>query len=216
MPTDQSEVLLDALKRVSAILREEDIEFLLGGGMAAWARGGPPTEHDIDFVIREADAERALDACAAAGLRTGVPPEGWLVKVWDGDTLIDLIFRPTGLDIDEAFAASDILNVHAVVMPVLSVDDLLITKLLALTEHNLDYAPVLEYARSLREQIDWRSLQRRTAGSPFARAFFTLVEALGVCNWERARTAGAAEAHSAATDAKALTVAPPIAESYGA
>jgi len=58
MPTDQSEVLLDALKRVSAILREEDIEFLLGGGMAAWARGGPPTEHDIDFVIREADAER--------------------------------------------------------------------------------------------------------------------------------------------------------------
>ena len=169
MPTDQSEVLLDALKRVSAILREEDIEFLLGGGMAAWARGGPPTEHDIDFVIREADAERALDACAAAGLRTGVPPEGWLVKVWDGDTLVDLIFRPTGLDIDEAFAASDLLNVHAVVMPVLSVDDLLITKLLALTEHNLDYAPVLEYARSLREQIDWRSLQRRTAGSPFAR-----------------------------------------------
>ena len=50
----------------------------------------------------------------------------------------------------------------------------------------------------------------------FARAFFTLVEALGVCNWDRARTAGAAEAHSAATDAKALTVAPPIAESYGA
>ena len=89
-----------------------------------------------------------MDASAAAGLRTGVPPEGWLVKVWDGDTLVDLIFRPTGLDIDEAFAASDLLNVHAVVMPVLSVDDLLITKLLALTEHNLDYAPVLEYART--------------------------------------------------------------------
>ena len=114
MPTDQSEVLLDALKRVSAILREEDIEFLLGGGMAAWARGGPPTEHDIDFVIREADAEpRVGQGRAAAGLRTGVPPEGWLVKVWDGDTLVDLIFRPTGLDIDEAFAASDLLNVHA-------------------------------------------------------------------------------------------------------
>jgi hypothetical protein len=215
MPTDQSEVLLDTLKRVTAILREEEIPFVLGGGMAAWARGGPPTEHDIDLVIRESDCDRALDACAAAGLRTEVPPEGWLVKVWDGDTLVDLIFRPTGLDIDDAFASSDVLNVHAVVMPVLAVDDLLLTKLFALTEHNLDYAPLLEYARSLREQIDWRSLQRRTAGSPFAAAFFALVEALGVCNWESGRTAGAAEAHSAASDAR-LTIAPSVEESFGA
>ena len=147
MPTDQSEVLLETLKKVTAILRDEDIPFVLGGGMAAWARGGPPTEHDIDFVIREQDCDRALDACAAAGLRTAVPPEGWLVKVWDGDTLVDLIFRPTGLDIEDAFASSEMLNVHAVVMPVLAVDDLLLTKLFALTEHNLDYAPLLEYAR---------------------------------------------------------------------
>jgi hypothetical protein len=216
MPTDQSEALLDSLKKVTAILREAGISFALGGGMAAWARGGPPTEHDIDLVIRESDTERALDECAAAGLRTAVPPEGWLVKVWDGDTLVDLIFRPTGLDIDDAFANAEMLNVHAAAMPVLSVDDLLTTKLLALTEHHLDYAPVLEYARSLREQIDWRALRDRTEGSPFARAFFTLVEALGVCTWESARTAGAAEAHMAASDAATLTVAPAIAESSGA
>ena len=43
-----------------------------------------------------------------------------------------------------------------------------------------------------------------------------MVEALGVCDSKGARTAGAAEAHSAATDAKALTVTPPIVESYGA
>jgi hypothetical protein len=216
MPTDQSETLLDSLKRITAILREAGIPFVLGGGMAAWARGGPPTEHDIDLVIRESDTERALDECAGAGLRTAIPPEGWLVKVWDGDTLVDLIYRPTGLDIDDAFANAEMLNVHAVAMPVLSVDDLLATKLLALTEHHLDYAPVLEYARSLREQIDWRALQERTEGSPFARAFFTLVEALGVCNWEAGRTAGAAEAHSAASEATTLTVAPPLAESTGA
>ena len=35
-------------------------------------------------------------------------------------------------------------------------------------------------ARSLREQIDFESLRRRTEDSPYARAFFTLVEALGI------------------------------------
>jgi len=76
------------------------------------------------------------------------------------------------------------------------------TKLLALTEHNLDYAPVLEYARSLREQINWTALHARTEGSPFARAFFTLVSELGVCRWSDETTAaGAAKAHQAAVSA---------------
>lgn len=39
---------------------------------------------------------------------------------------------------------------------------------------------MLELARSLREQIDWEHVRTRTAGSPFAHAFFTLVEELGV------------------------------------
>jgi hypothetical protein len=32
----------------------------------------------------------------------------------------------------------------------------------------------------LREQIDWDELRRRTEHSPFAKAFFTLVEELGI------------------------------------
>ena len=39
---------------------------------------------------------------------------------------------------------------------------------------------MLELARSLREQIDWDFVRSRTGDSPFARAFFTLVEELGV------------------------------------
>jgi hypothetical protein len=39
---------------------------------------------------------------------------------------------------------------------------------------------VLEIARALREQIDWPAVRERTCESPFARAFFTLVEALGI------------------------------------
>jgi Nucleotidyl transferase of unknown function (DUF2204) len=206
VPTPQGDALLDALRRTVAALRDADIRFVVGGGLAAWARGGPPTEHDIDLVIHEDDATRALEACNAAGMRTEVPPEGWLYKAWDGDVLVDLIFRPTGLCVDDGlFARAEVLNVHAVPMPVLAVDDLLVTKLLALTEHNLDYGPVLEYARSLREQIDWESLEHRTDGSPFARAFFTLVQELGVYDTRAARIAGAAAAQSAADQASNIT-----------
>jgi hypothetical protein len=54
------------------------------------------------------------------------------------------------------------------------------TKLLALDDHALDYEGSLQIARSLREKIDWQEVRERTADSPYAKAFFTLVEDLGV------------------------------------
>ena len=182
MPTIQDEGLLDTLKRVASALRESDVPFALGGGLAAWARGGPATEHDIDLVICEEDIDRALAALGKAGMRTERPPEGWLVKAWDGDILVDLIHQPTGLTVTPAFLEGcEERNVHAVNMRVLGVEDVLTTKLLALTEHHLDYGPLIEYARSLREQVDWRRLYERTMASPFARGFFCILAGLDIC-----------------------------------
>jgi hypothetical protein len=180
MPSAQPDAMLDVLKKAAAILRDADVPFALCGGIAAWARGGPASDHDIDLLVREDDAARALDALASAGFETEIPPEGWLYKAWDGDVLVDLIFRPTGISVDAAFETAEQRNVYAVPMMVLSVDDMIVTKLLALTEHHLDYGPVLEWARSLREQVDWKSVRRRTDGSPFARAFFSLIEELEI------------------------------------
>ena len=44
-------------------------------------------------------------------------------------------------------------------MPVLTLEDVMVTKLLALREHEVDYDSVLEVARSLREQIDWNAVR---------------------------------------------------------
>ena len=181
VPAEQSDAILDSLKRVAAALRDAEVPFCVGGGLAAWARGGPSTEHDVDLVIREQDADRVLEVMKELELRTERPPEGWLVKAWDGDVLIDLIYRPTGLCADDAFfAGCEILNVQAMRMPVMSATDVILTKLSALTEHNLDYGPVLEYARSLREQLDWDELESRTAWSPFAHGFFAIARGLGL------------------------------------
>jgi hypothetical protein len=55
-----------------------------------------------------------------------------------------------------------------------------VTKLLAMREHEVDYDRVLEIARTVREQIDWDEVRDRTNDSPYAKAFFTLVDELGV------------------------------------
>src|SRR5436190_3633301 len=170
---------LATLKKVAGILREHEIPFLLGGGLAAWARGGPESGHDLDLMLKQPDAERALAALEQAGLQTERPPEGWLYKAYDGDLLIDLIFEPSGQPIDdEVFARADELNVSAVPMQVISLEDLFVTKLSSLREHELDYDGVVQMARPVREQVDWDDVRRRTADSPYAAAFFTLIEEL--------------------------------------
>ena len=116
------------------------------------------------------------------------PPEGWLLKAWDGETLIDLIYSPAGGDVDDGyFERAEEMEVAAQRLPVASLGDVLATKLLALNEQEPDMASVLEMARSLREQIDWHFVRERTSASPFARAFFTLVEELGTSSPSRTR-----------------------------
>jgi hypothetical protein len=183
VPASQSTELLDTLKVVAAALREAKIPFALAGGLAAWAHGGPPTEHDIDLMLRESDADAALAVLAEVGLRVERPPEGWLVKAWHGDVLVDLIYGPSGIVVDDDFfERCDTLSVAAVDMQVIGLDDLLIGKLLALTEHHLDFGPPLEWARAIREQVDWERVAARTAESPFARTFLAMLDELDIAS----------------------------------
>jgi hypothetical protein len=175
------EQLQQAMKRSIAVLREAEIPHMLGGGFACWARGGPETFHDVDLMIRPDDAQRALDALAAAGFRTERPPEEWLVKAYDGECLIDLIYEPSGLPIDDSvFDRADELQVLAVRVPVMALEDVLVTKLASIREHEVDFSSVLEIARALRERIDWDDVRRRAPDSAFVKAFFVLVAELGI------------------------------------
>jgi hypothetical protein len=173
--------IVESLKKAASTLKKADLPFMLGGSVAYWARGAADPPRDLDLVVRPEHAEPALETLTRAGMRPERPPEDWLLKAWDGDVLIDLIFNPRGVEIgDEAFARSDSLNVCSIEMPVMAVEDVLTSKLLALTEHALDYEPLLQVARSLREQIRWEDVMARTRSSPYARAFFALLRELGI------------------------------------
>ncbi len=170
-----------ALKRSAAALREANIPFLLGGSLASWARGGPETRHDLDLMIKQCDVDRALEALEQAGMRPERPPEEWLVKAWDGDVLVDLIFHPCGLPIDDdVLARGERMSVLSMELEVMALEDVVVTKLNALTEHSLRYEGLLSIARALRERIDWEEVRSRAADTPFARAFFVLLDGLGI------------------------------------
>jgi predicted nucleotidyltransferase len=182
MAEREFENLLVTLKRSARVLRDAGIPYLLAGGLAAWVRGGPESDHDLDLMLKPEDADEALDLLAAAGFRPERPPEAWLYKAWDDNgVMVDLIFEPVGLPItDEIFERADEIEVEAVRMQVMALEDVLVTKLLALDEQALDYKGLLQLARPIREQVDWDDVRGRTADSPYAAAFFTLVEGLGV------------------------------------
>ena len=175
------ELLIETMKRAGAVLRDAEIPFMIGGGLAVWARGGARTEHDVDILVTPEDAERAQQALVEAGMRPERPPEDWLLKAWDGEVLVDLIFCPIeGPVSQEQIDAAEELNLMAMNMKVARLEDVLASKLLALKEQEPDFGQVIDFARSCREQIDWDEVRGRTQDSPMAKAFFTLVEELGV------------------------------------
>lgn len=180
--SEVAEDLTESLKRAVAALEQSGVPYLLGGGLGCWARGGPPSSNDIDLMVKREDAERAQEALAEAGMRAENPPEQWLLKAWDGEILVDLIFEPSGMRIDdEVIARGERLSVMAMDIEVMDLDDILITKLMALDEHSADYGDLILITRSLREQIDWARLREETATSPFAIAFFALADGLEIC-----------------------------------
>jgi hypothetical protein len=176
------EAIAETLRRSTAALRDGGVPFMLGGSVAAWARGGPRSQNDVDLIVPPDEAEHALRVLEDAGMRTERPPEEWLYKAYDGDVMIDVIFDPTGMPAvtRELIDDAEVLSVLAISMPVMSLEDLLASKLLSLSEQRLDYAPVVEIARALRERIDWPAVMDRTSESPYARAFFVLLRELEV------------------------------------
>src|SRR4029079_4327509 len=91
------------------------------------------------------------------------------------------ISRRAVLEITEGVSGrGEEVEVEAMAMRVMRPEDLLVTKLHAMTEHSIDYRSCLEIARALREQIDWDDVRERSADAPFGRAFFVIAEGLGI------------------------------------
>ena len=76
MPESSFDELIEAMKAAAGILQDAEIPFVLGGGLSAWARGGPKSEHDVDFLLKADDAEAARARVRGGRLGDGAPAGG--------------------------------------------------------------------------------------------------------------------------------------------
>ena len=190
---DEQQNLREALKRVATALKETGLPFALAGGYAAWARGGPEPDHDVDFLVHPDDAEKVAGLLAERDLQIVHPPEDWLFKVFTDDAMVDVLFRAAGSgDVRAALERSTEVEVLSVWMPVLSATDVVMQKLAVLGERYCDLAAVLPSARALREQVDWDLVHRTVGDNPYAAVTLDLLGRLHIIGPEGSTGAGEA------------------------
>jgi len=178
---DPQEQMREALKRVAVALKQTGLPFALTGGYAAWARGAPEPDHDVDFLVARSDIEQIGERLSAAGLKVVEPPEDWLLKVYTDDAMVDLLFRASSEPVERAMLQSaEEIEVLSVLMPVMPATEVMTHKLNALDEHYCDFSSLLPSARALREQVDWVHVRRQTDSNDFAAAFLFLLDRLGI------------------------------------
>jgi hypothetical protein len=179
-PSDRDEIR-ELLKRTAVALKQEGVPFALCGGYAAWVRGAPEPDHDADFLVLEAEGERAVKALTDAGLDVVDPAEDWLVKVVGERSFVDVIWRTCGHPVErDLIDRAEPMAVLSVEMPVLQGTDIVVTKLMALDEHYCDFGRLIPVARGIREQVDWDRVRREVVGNDFAVVFLDLLGRLGI------------------------------------
>ena len=179
-PSERDEIR-DLLKRTAVALKQEGVPFALCGGYAAWVRGAPEPDHDADFLVPEADAERATKALDDAGLNVVEPAEDWLTKVVGDHAFVDVIWRTCGHPVEsDLIERAELRPVLSVEMPVLQGTDIVVTKLMALDEHYCDFGRLIPVVRGIREQVDWERVRREVADNDFAVVFLELLVRLGI------------------------------------
>ena len=146
MPEPTFEELLDAMKdgRRRAPARRDPVR----AGRRALRLGARRPEERARRRLHDPAGGRRRGARRdrGGGLGTERPPEGWLYKTWHANgALIDLIFGPpSGPITDEHDRARAAAEVMALRVHVFTLEDVMSTKLMAMTEQEPDFGAVLE------------------------------------------------------------------------
>jgi predicted nucleotidyltransferase len=165
-PVDD-DVFLDVLDRALRAVGEAGIPAVLIGGIASTVYGRPRWSEDIDLLVRPEDADRTLDALAAAGFDVHRTFPDWLYKAFREGVLVDVIFKSTG----DIYLDQDMLDrsrtetFRGRAIPVAPAEDLLVMKALAHSE------PTPRYWHDAlgvltRADLDWEYLLDRARHGP--------------------------------------------------
>jgi predicted nucleotidyltransferase len=122
--------LATALGDVVDALEREEIPYVVIGGVASVLYGRPRASDDLDILVAKGDAERTLEALAAAGFETERTNEQWIYKGFRDGVQVDVIFWLKGdvyLD-EEMLARARRVDVGGRSVPVIPPEDLIVVK----------------------------------------------------------------------------------------
>jgi predicted nucleotidyltransferase len=132
-------------------LNDHKVEYLLIGGTAAIAYGIPRTTKDIDLFVAkdEANAQRCLNALKALGfgtteLTTAKKLVATEVTIFKDLLRVDVLTQVKGMTFEEASQNRVFFDVDGILIPVLRLEDLIITKKAAGRPGDLEDVKILE------------------------------------------------------------------------
>lgn len=158
------DVFFEVTREAIATLDAAGIPYGVMGGLASAVLGRPRWTHDLDFFVRQIDADAAVDALETGGFVTQRTDPHWLFKAVKRGVLVDLIFKAKGdlyLD-DEMIERLVDAEFKGVRMKVLPPEDLIVIKaiihdeatprhwhdaLAIIADRNLDWDYLLRRAR---------------------------------------------------------------------
>ena len=149
--------------RVLQALRKHEVKFLIGGSYAA-AHYTDRTPHtkDLDVFLPPDQVELALEALACAGFRIERTYPYWIAKAFEGEHLVDLIYRAaSGLWevehewLDHARQA----ELWGVPVAICGVEELIWTKAALMDRTRFDGNDVLHLLQAKAHDLDWERLR---------------------------------------------------------
>lgn len=143
--------MLNRFQDVFKSLRSHDVKYIVIGGIAAILHGVPRATLDLDILIDASlkNAEALLTALEEAGMGTAalITAEQLLkneVTIFNDRVRLDVQTTTPGIEFAEAWANRQVMQYRGSEFPVLSVSDLLKSKLAAGRPVDLQDAKILE------------------------------------------------------------------------
>jgi predicted nucleotidyltransferase len=160
-------------------LDREGIDYIVGGGIAIMAYGRTRDTKDIDLYIIDKDQCRALDALESAGFQVDPMSDvNWLCKGFKEGITVDFIMENVGgmHTTEETIAHGFWTRINGVRMHVMSPEDLIVRKILAMRSKRNDWFDCISVLSSTYETFDWEYfLKVASVGYERALSFLTYV-----------------------------------------
>jgi len=172
-------------------LRQEGIEFLVGGGFARAAYTGHWRDtKDIDFYVRPEDrgrAERALSKVGFADYYEKLPYDrAWIYRSHKRNVIVDVIWAMANqrAQVDEAwFRHAPQLTIRGERLSLVPPEELLWCKLYIIQRDRCDWTDIFNLIHEYGPQMDWPRLIRRVDEDvPLLKAMLTAYEWLCPAN----------------------------------